>query len=52
VILAYIGLNRVIFIHAENQQRRDQAQQARAAALAQVERLVAATSATASNRGT
>ena len=51
VILAYIGLNDVTFIHAENQQRGDQAQQAREAALAQVERLVAAASATASERG-
>jgi FMN-dependent NADH-azoreductase len=40
MILAYIGLTDVTFIHAENQQRPDQAQQSREAALEQIAEFV------------
>ena len=43
LILAYIGLTDVTFIHAENQQRPAQAQQSRDAALSQIEQLVSST---------
>jgi len=39
-ILAYVGLTDITFVHAENQQRRDQAQQARDAALGRIAELL------------
>jgi FMN-dependent NADH-azoreductase len=48
-ILAFIGLTDVMFIHAENQYRREQAEPARAAALERIDQTVAETS-TARNR--
>lgn len=43
MILAYVGLTDVTFIHTENQQRPDQAQQSRDAALRQIEQFVTST---------
>jgi FMN-dependent NADH-azoreductase len=42
-ILAYVGLTDVTFIHAENQQRRDQAQQSRQAASEKIAKFVTPT---------
>jgi FMN-dependent NADH-azoreductase len=42
-ILIYIGLTDITFIHADNQQRRDQAQQSREAALERIVQFVATT---------
>jgi FMN-dependent NADH-azoreductase len=52
LILAYIGLTDVTFIHAENQQRPAQAQQSREAALRQIEQLVTSTIQVSSTAGT